>query len=195
MVPVAPADDPGTVAGVSRNGYALRARAEQIAANVRGAYASVDDQRGDPGPAPLADVIPLVVPPPPLEHPPTTRTIDDKGRVSVRLGGRALHEVMGWEPGALSCRPDGVWVVLRPHRTRCGRRNDGTARIGGDGRLRLPAPTRRLLGVVPSDEVAVLALPAHDAVALCHPARLLVGAPLSLLQHPPSGENDERNQP
>ena len=174
---------PGTVADVARNGLAQRARAEQLIANVRGAYEAADARGSVPAAdAPLAEVIPLVAPLPDLEHPPTTRALDDKGRVSVRLRGSALGEVMGWEAGPLAARTDGAWVVLRPDPAAAPRRNDGHVRLGDDGRLRLPAPTRRLLGVGPGDEVAVLALPGHGAVALCHPSRLLVGAPLPLLR-------------
>jgi hypothetical protein len=165
-----------------QNGLALIKRAELIAGNLRNARALAPANSLVPVVAPLANVIPLVTPPPPpLEHPPTTRMLDDKGRLSVRLCGRGLAEVMGWETGSLNSRCDGNWVVLSPGSKVAARRNDGTARLGDDGRLRLPTALRRLLGVELRAEVAVLALPDHNAVALCHPARLLVGAPLSIL--------------
>ena|GEM_PF-2329277 len=129
--------------------------------------------------APLADVVQLVAPVPQLQFPPTTRIIDEKGRVSVRLGGLLLGEVMGWKSGALSVKRDGLWVLLRFDPKSPLRRHDGRARLGNDGRLLFPAALQRLIGVFPGSEVALLVLQEHGVVAACHPSRLLLGAPRS----------------
>lgn len=185
---------PGTrTVPVMANGIALHKQAELIAANIRGAYALGTAATAPDRPAPLADVIPLVSAPPPLTHPPTTRVIDTKGRISLRLGRRGLAEVMGWVPGPLCAERDGVWVVLRPDAEgRPLRRNDGRGVLGTDGRLRVPAALRYLIGVDIGEEVSVLVLSGHDAVALCHPSRLITGAPLALLDEDVPTTGDEQ---
>ena len=169
------------------NGMALRARTDMLTANIRGVRDVVQ-----PGSAvlhrPLAEVIPLVVAPPALTHPPTTRTLDDKGRLTVRIAGRPLGEILNWEPGPLRFELDGDWILLTQDEHSTSRRHDGRPCLGTDGRLRVPVATRRLLAVEPGDEVAVLVLPEHDAVGLCHPSRLLVGAPLGILNSESSSE-------
>ncbi len=159
----------------------------ELSADVAGRFGSRAHtvRQSDNPRQPLADVIALPVVLPQLVHDPVTRTIDDSNRVAVRLGGRNLDAVLGWMPGALTFHTDGLWTVLQPD-TAGGplRRHDGRCSLTTDGRLRLSAAALTAIGVTAGADVAVLALPDRNAVALCRPAALLVGAPLSLLDEP-----------
>ena len=85
-----------------RHGLELKARSDLLVAGVRGtrlriAWVRLDDAHGL-----VAPVIPLVARVPHVDYPPTTRTIVEKGIVSVRLRGRTLLELLDWSPGALT---------------------------------------------------------------------------------------------
>jgi hypothetical protein len=134
---------------------------------------------------PLADVIVLPRRVPELAFDPFTRALDGSGRLRVRIDGRPLTEVMGWASGPLTATKDGLWTVLRPDSDGGPLvRNDGRCSVTDDGRLRLSEGVQFTLSARAGTEVAVLVLPDHDAVAVCRPAALLVGAPLDLLTNP-----------
>lgn len=130
----------------------------------------------------VADIIPHLATPPVLAHPPTTRTVMDKGRVSLAINGVPVSTSLAWPVGPLTARHDGHWVVLVPDVSSVvARRNDGRASFDHHGRLRLPLAVLTHLSVDIGDEVAIVALPDHHALALCNPLWLLIGAPLSLV--------------
>jgi hypothetical protein len=132
---------------------------------------------------PLAEAMTRPAPLPELARDPFTRVLDASNRLPVRVDGNGLMELLGWSPGLLTTKTDGRWVVLRPDTSRqAAYRNDGRCSVSSQSRLRLSAGVVHNLGVRPGREVAVLLLAEHGAVALCHPAALLLGAPLALIQ-------------
>ncbi len=140
---------------------------------------------------PLGDLLPTAAPALELTYRPTTRALDESNRLSVRLTGPAgkvgLADVLGWEPGPLAVTTDGEWKVLTPDRSGAPlERHDGRCSLNPDGRLRVSVAVTDVLGVRPGDEVLVLLLPEHGAVALCPTVALLTGAPLSLLTEAPT---------
>lgn len=138
---------------------------------------------------PLAEVVALPTAPPPLRYPPTTRVIDDAGRFTAKIGGASVAELCGWPVGPLRVRTDGFWQVLTADLDGAPvRRFDGRASVNVAGRVRLPQALLHRLALSPGDEVAILVLPDQGAVALCHPSRLLCGAPLALLDQAELGE-------
>jgi hypothetical protein len=172
----------GTV-GPMTNSMALKARADLIAQNIRGKRDLQPLALQSRGLQPLADVIPLTSPThvPALRFPPTTRRIDTKGRFHVTLDRCDLATLLGWAPGSLSGVRDGQWLVLSPDAgDGPARRHDSRAALCPDGRVRLSAANRFVLGVEPGDEVAVLVVPEQSALALCNPALLLAAAPLEI---------------
>jgi hypothetical protein len=73
-------------------------------------------------------------------------------------------------------------MILRPDTSgRPPRRNDGHCSYTEDDRLRVTQAVRTYLGLAFGDEVALLVLPAHGVLALANPSRLLLGAPLAIL--------------
>ena len=134
---------------------------------------------------PLAEVIALPRRLPELVYDPFTRALDGSGRLRVRIDSQSLTELLGWESGPLTAITDGLWTVLRPD-TDGGPlvRNDGRCSVTDDGRLRLSDAVTYALAARPGSEVAVLVLPDQNAVAVCRPAALLLGAPLELLSPP-----------
>ena len=125
-----------------RNGISLQKRAEILAGNIRGVQEQAHHHTAAATTAaPLTAVVPRQVPLPDLVHPPTTRRLDDKGRVSVRIANRDLAELMGWSATVLGWERDGTWAVLRPVDAEA-RRNDGRARLRGS-RLSLSVAIRR----------------------------------------------------
>lgn len=113
---------------------------------------------------------------------PTTRAIVPTGRIRVTVGGQNLDELVAWSPGPLSTRRDGPWVVFRPDPSgQASHRNDGRCTYLDDHRLRLTCAVTETLGLRFGDEVALLIVPAQNAVVLTHPSRLLLGAPFTLL--------------
>ncbi len=125
---------------------------------------------------PLADRIPTPRPVPTLDVAPTTRRIDRSNRIQLRIRGRGVDVLLGWEPGQLTATSDGPWVVLRPSDGR------GGCCYSTDGRIRLDTSTRWRLGVSAGDEVLAVAVPAEGALALSNPALILTHSPLSLLE-------------
>jgi hypothetical protein len=175
----------GNVGGnVGGNGTAsLAATASDVASGFAGGAARVSAAPMSGGRIPLAEIIHLPVVLPELAHDPVTRTLDSSRRLTVRLvGGHGLCELLGWAPGLLDVTTHGRWQVLTP--TPAGTkasRHDGRCTVTSDGRLRLSVAVTTALGRHPGDDIAVLVLPDHNAVALCPPAALLLGAPLDLL--------------
>jgi hypothetical protein len=179
---IAPSDDHRTFPPVTTNGMALKARASIIADKIRGA--------GDPdaGAAqhtrPLLEVVRTVRPTRAGSHAPTTRTIDDKGRVRVLIGpGRVpLADALGCGPGPLEVHRDGIWLLLRPGAGMAKQRHDGLATLAEDGRLRLPRPVLAELALRPGDELALVVLGELGVIAVCNPARLFdTAAPAALV--------------
>ncbi len=135
---------------------------------------------------PIGDLLPTVSAAPQLTYRPTTRALDGSNRLSVRLDSPAgkvgLAEALGWASGPLAVSVDGEWRVLTPDRIgRPLERNDGRCSLTTDGRLRLSLAVADGLEAHPGDELMVLVLPEHGAVALCPTVAVLTGAPLSLL--------------
>ncbi len=83
-----------------RNGISLQKRAEILAGNIRGVQEQAHHHTAAATTAaPLTAVVPRQVPLPDLVHPPTTRRLDDKGRVAAivipeRLDAHRLIEEM-----------------------------------------------------------------------------------------------------
>jgi hypothetical protein len=177
---IAPSSRVRTVKEMSNQGLALKHRSDVLVTNVRGHHARA--KSSVPAPAiELAEILPITGPAPLLAFPPTTRAIGPTGRIRVTMNNQSLAELLGWATGALSVSLDGAWVVLRSDVSkRARRRNDGRCTFTEDGRLRLSQAICTYLGTPFGEEVALLPLPEHGALALVNPARLLMGAPLSL---------------
>lgn len=80
---------------------------------------------------------------------------------------------------------DGAWVTLTPDTSgRPAHRYDGRASYCSDQRVRLSSAILAKLELVPGNEVAIIVLPRHGAIALCNPSWLCHGAPLALLTTP-----------
>ena len=182
LAAIEPLSEPRTVPPMTPHGLELKARSDLLVAGVRGTHSRIRETRQDLAQGTRAPVIPLITRVPDLEHPPTTRTVVEKGIVSVQLKGQTILELLGWSPGALRGSLDGAWVVLtRDLDGPPPRRNDGRSTVSPIGKLRLSGAVLHQAGVGIGDEIALLVLPNHGALALCHPARLLTGAPLSIL--------------
>jgi hypothetical protein len=157
-------------------------QASTLVANLRGRHARVALTAPHRAHVQLADILPRVSPAPKLELPPTTRAIGPGGRIRITVRGRSLTELLGWQPGTLTTSLDGAWVVLRPdHSGRTARRHDGSATFTPGERVRLSSALCAWLELHDGDEVALVVVPDHGALALCNPNRLLLAAPLSLL--------------
>jgi hypothetical protein len=161
---------------------AIRARTDLLASGFRMDRAApvLRSGRAD---ATIAELLPDGAPLLRLVHPPSTRYVDSSGRIRANVDSRTPLEILGWEPGALFTNMDGHWLVCRQAgRVVPARRNSGEATIGADGRLRLARAALSMLGVELGAEATVLVLPDERAIAVCNPARILSGAPLSMLE-------------
>ncbi|HVA53692.1 MAG TPA: hypothetical protein VNF05_09295 [Acidimicrobiales bacterium] len=168
---------------MTNSSLALKHRSDSLIFNIRGRHQRVLET-GTPLRATLADILPLTAPIPALELAPITRSIGSTGRIRVAFGGRSLShpDLMSWVPGALSVTLVDAWVVLRPDESeRAARRNDGRCSFLEDARVRITEAVCLDLGLHFGDEVALLLLRDQNALALTNPARLLLGAPLSLV--------------
>jgi hypothetical protein len=166
--------EPRTVGPTTPHGLALKAQSDRLVANTRGTHA----RRARVSKANVhglsADVIPLTTRAPVLEHPPTTRTVVEKGIVTVQLSGKSLLELLGWSSGALKGSLDGTWVLLTRDVDGPGpRRHDGRSTVHAIGKLRVSAAVLHQVGVAVDQEISLLVLPEHGALGLCHPSRLL----------------------
>jgi hypothetical protein len=176
----APSSDLRTLKEMSNQGLAAKHQSDALIANIRG--------HGDrskllvAAPAiQLAKILPISAAAPLMQFPPTTRAIGPTGRIRVRVNNQSLSELLSWVVGPLTVSPDGAWVILRVDvSAKARRRNDGRCTYTADNRLRLSQAICTYLGTPFGYEVALLALPEHGALALVNPARLLMGAPLSL---------------
>ena len=178
----APTTGGATVAAMTRTSLDAKHQAATLAAAIRGRHTRPSTALESSPRRPLAEILPLVAPAPRLEVPPVTRAIGPTGRIRVVVGGRTLTELLGWEPGALAPALEGPWAVLRPSASPAPRRRlDGTCAYLEDGRLRVTSALCRHLGLDYGREVALLVCPRAGALALCDPARLLLGAPLDLV--------------
>jgi hypothetical protein len=175
---IAPSSHRRTVKEMANQGLALKHRSDVLVTNIRGHHARSKLLAAPPA-IQLAKILPIYVAPPSMEYPPTTRAIGPTGRIRVTINNQSLAELLDWNPGPLTVSPDGTWVVLRSEpSTKKRRRNDGLCTYTGDNRLRLSQAICTYLGTPFGDEVALLPLPEHGALALVNPARLLIGAPL-----------------
>ena len=118
----------------------------------------------------VTDTVPHLATPPALVYPPTTRTVLDKGRVSLAVNAVPVSQVLGWPVGPLQTRRDGQWIVLAPDESGVAtRHNDGRASCDHLGRLRLPRAVLSHLGVDVGGEVALVVLPEKSALAIGNP--------------------------
>jgi hypothetical protein len=168
---------------VTHSSLALKHQSDTLIFNIRGRHQRVLDT-GTPPRSTLADILPFTAPIPTLDRAPVTRSIGPSGRIRVAFGGKSLSDpvLLGWGSGALSVTLDGAWAVLRPDESeRTARRNDGRCSFLEDARVRITEAVCQNLGLHFGDEVALLLLRDQNALALTNPARLLLGAPLSLV--------------
>jgi hypothetical protein len=165
---------------MSNQGLAVKLQSDALIANIRGHRDRSKLLVAAPA-IQLAKILPISAAAPIMEYPPTTRAIGPTGRIRVRVNNQSLSELLSWVVGPLTVSPDGAWVILRSQSsTKMRRRNDGRCTYTADNRLRLSQAICTYLGTPFGNEVALLALPEHGALALVNPARLLMGAPLSL---------------
>jgi hypothetical protein len=182
--------DRDILTGMSANSLTARHQANILVANVRGSHVRVAANVEERSHKQLAEILPLIAPAPSLRYAPTTRAIGPGGRIRITIGGQSLATLLGWQPGSLTTTFDGAWVVLSPSpECRSVRRHDGRASFTTDLRLRLTHALCTRLELQLGDEVALVALPEHRALALCNPSRLLQSVPLSLLTAPASEDS------
>jgi hypothetical protein len=176
----APSSELRTMKEMSNQGLAVKLQSDALIANIRGHRDRSKLLVAAPA-IQLAKILPISAAAPIMEYPPTTRAIGPTGRIRVRVNNQSLSELLSWVVGPLTVSPDGAWVILRSQSsTKMRRRNDGRCTYTADNRLRLSQAICTYLGTPFGNEVALLALPEHGALALVNPARLLMGAPLSL---------------
>jgi hypothetical protein len=179
---IAPPGHLRKVQDMPNQGLTLTHQTNALIANIRGRQARVKSTTPARVRMTLADILPINGSAPPLDLPPTTRAISSTGRIRVTVRNRTLAELLGWTPGPLSVSLDGTWMILRPDTSgRPPRRNDGHCSYTQDDRLRDTQAVRTYLGIAFGDEVALLVLPAYGVLALANPSRLLLGAPLAIL--------------
>jgi hypothetical protein len=179
---IAPPGHLQTVQDMTNQGLALKHQTDALIANIRVRQARAKSATPAQVRMTLADILPINGTAPLLDLPPTTRAISSTGRIRVTVRNRTLAELLGWTPGPLSVCLDGTWMILRPDTSgRPPRRNDGHCSYTQDDRLRVTQAVRTYLGLAFGDEVALLVLPAHGVLALANPSRLLLGAPLAIL--------------
>jgi hypothetical protein len=169
---------PGTYHSMTKNGLALKHQSEMLVANLRGR----NERKTDALLAPtfsLAAVLPLAPRVPEVPLPPFTRAIGATGRIRACIKGKPVGSLLGWSTGPLSVTRHGAWMLLEPtNDENKPRRNDGHCSFTDDLRLRVTEALCTNLGLNFGDEVAILPMPAQGILALTHPARLLLGAPL-----------------
>jgi hypothetical protein len=177
---IAPSSHLRTVDEMNNQGLAVKHQSDALIANIRGHRDRTKLLVREPA-IQLAKILPISAAAPLMQFPPTTRAIGPTGRIRVTINNQSLSELLGWVVGPLTVSPDGAWVILRVDvSAKARRRNDGRCTYTADNRLRLSAAICTYLGTPFGNEVALLALPEHGALALVNPARLLMGAPLSL---------------
>jgi hypothetical protein len=169
-----------TLEEMANQGLALKLQSDALIASIRGNRAGAKSLVPEPA-VKLAKIMPISIAAPIMEYPPTTRAIGPTGRIRVRVNNQSLTDLLGWVAGSLALSCDGSWVILRSQASvKARRRNDGLCTYTQDERLRLSQAVCTYLGTPVGHEVALLPLPEHGALALVNPARLLMGAPLSL---------------
>jgi hypothetical protein len=180
LLAIAPSGDLRTGKEMSNQGLAVNHQSDAPIANIRGHRDRTKLLVAEPA-IKLAKILPISAAAPLMQFPPTTRAIGPTGRIRVRVNNQSLTELLGWVVGALTVSPDGAWVILRvDFSAKARRRNDRRCTYTADNRLRLSAAICTYLGTPVGHEVALVALPEHGALPLVNPARLLMGAPLSL---------------
>jgi hypothetical protein len=185
---IAPALHLRTVEEMTNQGLALKHHTDALVTNIRGLKLRATSTAPERVATTLAKILPISAPAPLLQFPPTTRAIGFSGRIRVTINNQSLGELLGWVTGPLTVALNGPWVILSSEPSeKARRRNDGYCTYTKDERIRLSAAICKYLGTPVGDEVALLLLPEHGALALVNPARLLLGAPLNLFD--PSGES------
>ncbi|WP_426513344.1 hypothetical protein ACPPVO_23640 [Dactylosporangium sp. McL0621] len=81
-------------------------------------------------------------------------TVDGSGR----LADRSAVRVLGWEPG------DRFDIAVHAGGARAVSTDVGRLRVAANGHLRLPSPTRHLLGIACGDRVLVVAKSEQNAL-------------------------------
>jgi hypothetical protein len=171
-----------SIIDMPNNGLLVKHQADKLVANIRGRHARVASAAPSRTRFQLAEILPFAPAAPALDFPPTTRAIGSSSRVRFTINGQTLADLLDWKPGLLATSSDGAWVVLCPDRSgQPLRRHDGRASYCEDNRLRLSRALTTKLGLELGDEVAIVVLPRHGAIALCNPIQFFNGAPLSLL--------------
>jgi hypothetical protein len=179
---IAPALHLRTVEEMTNQGLALKHHTDALVTNIRGLKLRATSTAPERVATTLAKILPISAPAPLLQFPPTTRAIGSSGRIRVTINNQSLGELLGWATGPLTVALNGPWVILSSEPSeKARRRNDGYCTYTQDERLRLSGAICKYLGTPVGDEVALLLLPEHGALALVNPARLLLGAPLNLL--------------
>jgi hypothetical protein len=164
------------------NGLLIKHQADNLVANIRGRHARVAAAAPLRTRIELAEILPIAPAAPALHFRPTTRAIGSSNRVRFTINGQTLADLLDWKPGLLATSLDGAWVVLCPDKSGLPfHRHDGRASYCDDNRIRLSKALVTKLELDLGDEVAIVVLPRHGAIALCNPNQFFNGAPLSLL--------------
>jgi hypothetical protein len=171
-----------SIIDMPNNGLLVKHQADNLVANIRGRHARIAAAAPFRTRFQLAEILPISPAAPALDFPLTTRAIGSSSRIRFTINGQTLADILDWRPGLLATSLDGAWVVLCPDKSGLPlRRHDGRASYCEDNRLRLSRALTVKLELDLGDEVAIVVLPRHGAIALCNPNQFFNGAPLSLL--------------
>ena len=171
-----------SIIDMPNNGLLVKHQADNLVANIRGRHARIAAAAPLRTRFQLAEILPIAPAAPALDFPLTTRAIGSSSRIRFTINGQTLADLLDWKPGLLATSLDGAWVVLCPDKSDLPlRRHDGRASYCEDNRIRLSRALTTKLELDLGDEVAIVVLPRHGAIALCNPKQFFNGAPLSLL--------------